>query len=308
MLQVARLAPNLLSDAAPRVEQFLLGELAEDGGAKDRGGASDLYYTAFLLDALVALRASLPVERVSAYLSPFGAGEGLDLVHRACLVRCWSALGIGWPATGFAAEVCREVEHYRAADGGYAPRAQAASGTLYDAFLALGVYQDLGLPLPDGTELGRSFELLRTTDGAYANARDLAWGTTPSTAAAAALLVQLELPVPPEVAPWLLARQHPKGGFRAMPDAPLPDLLSTATALHALTTLGQPIASTDAGGARRELALDFVDSLWSGRSFYGHWADDTLDCEYAFYALLALGHLAVGDLAAGDLAAGDRAR
>ena len=78
----------------------------------------------------------------------------------------------------------------------------------------------------------------------------------------------------------------------ALPDAPIPDLLSTATALHALSTLGLSIQDTDAGGARRELALDFVDSLWSGRSFYGHWEDDVLDCEYAFYALLALGHLA----------------
>lgn len=293
MLQVARLAPILLTDAAPRVEQFLLGELAEDGGGKDRSGKSDLYYTAFLLDGLVALRAELPVERVRTYLTQFGAGEGLDMVHRACLVRAWAALGVGWPSPAFIEEVCRSVEQYRAVDGGYAPRTNADNGTLYDAFLALGVYQDLGLALPDGQALGQSFERLRTKDGAYANATELAWGTTPSTAAAAAILVQLELPVPDEVAPWLLARQHPKGGFRAMPDAPLPDLLSTATSLHALSLLGRPIGSTDAGGARRELALDFVDSLWSGQSFYGHWADDTLDCEYAFYALLALGHLAV---------------
>ena len=55
--------------------------------------------------------------------------------------------------------------------------------------------------------------------------------------------------------------------------------------MHALATLQHSI------GERRELALDYVDSLWSGRGFYGHWADDDLDCEYAFYALLALGHL-----------------
>ena len=40
--------------------------------------------------------------------------------------------------------------------------------------------------------------------------------------------------------------------------------------------------------------LDFVDSLWSNRgAFHGHWADDDLDVEYCFYALLALGHLSV---------------
>jgi len=65
-------------------------------------------------------------------------------------------------------------------------------------------------------------------------------------------------------------------------------LLSTATALHSLAMLGLDI------GAANESALDFLDSLWSGKSFFGHWADDDLDCEYTFYALLALGHLTAG--------------
>ena len=40
--------------------------------------------------------------------------------------------------------------------------------------------------------------------------------------------------------------------------------------------------------------LDFLDSLWTGRAFCGHWADDAEDCEYTYYALLALGHLSMG--------------
>ena len=80
---------------------------------------------------------------------------------------------------------------------------------------------------------------------------------------------------------------HEKGGFRAMPGAPIPDLLSTATALHALAGLELSI------GPAVEPTLDFVDTLWSGRAFYGHWAEDILDCEYTFYGLLALGHLAL---------------
>jgi len=299
MLQVARLAPNLLAEAAPLVTEFLIGELSEDGGAQDRAGKSDLYYTAFLLDALIALRTDLPVERVRSYLEGFGAGADLDLVHQACLVRAWTALDVGWPTADFPGAVLDTFETRRAADGGYAKEPGVSDGTLYDAFLALGVYQDLGVQLPDPVALGESLERLRTDDGAYANALDLPLGTTPSTAAAAAVLAQLELPVPDEVGPWLLAQQHPKGGFLAMPDAPMPDLLSTATALHALAALRMPLggpdqrAQGDEAGVRKELALDFLDSLWSGRSFYGHWADDALDCEYAFYALLALGHLAV---------------
>ena len=72
-----------------------------------------------------------------------------------------------------------------------------------------------------------------------------------------------------------------------MPFAPIPDLLSTATALHALAGLQvsfEPI---------RERCLDFLDSLWTGRSFCGNWDDDELDTEYTYYALLALGHLSL---------------
>ena len=74
-----------------------------------------------------------------------------------------------------------------------------------------------------------------------------------------------------------------------MPQAPIPDLLSTATALHALACLERPLPS-----AARERCLDFLDTLWSAEGgFHGHWADDHLDAEYTFYGLLALGHLSV---------------
>jgi hypothetical protein len=68
----------------------------------------------------------------------------------------------------------------------------------------------------------------------------------------------------------------------------MPDLLSTATALHALSALHAPFDDI------REPCLDFVDSLWTSQgAFYGTWADETPDCEYTFYGLLALGHLSV---------------
>jgi hypothetical protein len=66
----------------------------------------------------------------------------------------------------------------------------------------------------------------------------------------------------------------------------MPDLLSTATALHALAILQVPLAPI------HDSCLDFIDTLWTNRGgFYGSWADDTLDCEYTYYGLLALGHL-----------------
>ena len=85
-----------------------------------------------------------------------------------------------------------------------------------------------------------------------------------------------------------MQRCHPDGGFYATPSAPIPDLLSTATALHALAALKAPIEGV------REGCLDFIDTLWTNRgAFYGNWMDDTADCEYTYYGLLALGHLSL---------------
>ena len=97
----------------------------------------------------------------------------------------------------------------------------------------------------------------------------------------------MQSPVPADAVTWLLARSHPKGGFSATEDAPMPDLLSTATALHALS--GQHVSVEHL----KEQTLDFLDTLWTGKAFCGNWADDEPDCEYTYYALLAMGHLSL---------------
>ena len=129
-------------------------------------------------------------------------------------------------------------------------------------------------------------ESLRSSDGAFAKIPGQTVGSTTVSAAAVTMLRQLGRSAPAEVGPWLLERVHPEGGgFLAAPQAPLPDLLSTATALHALSGMQVDFEAV------REPCLDFLDSLWTGKAFCGHWADDVTDSEYTFYALLALGHL-----------------
>ena len=132
-------------------------------------------------------------------------------------------------------------------------------------------------------------KFLETPDGAWGNIRGMRKGTVPATAAAITVLHQLRLPINEAAGDWLLAQIHSDGGWLAVPGAPIPDLLSTATALHALACLDRPLPD-----AVREKCLDFVDTLWSAEGgFHGHWADDALDAEYTFYGLLALGHLTV---------------
>jgi prenyltransferase beta subunit len=287
MLQVARLAPTQLGESRDLVAAFLRDRHNADGGFQDRTGASDLYYTVFGLDGLIALQQELPVERTATYLDRFGSGDGLDFVHLCCLARGWAAIGRRPDGTR-AAEILQRIEACRSGDGGYATQPSAAYGSAYGAFLAIGAYQDLGREMPDTAAVLRSLDGLRAADGSFGNHPGLPSGVTPATAAAVLVMRQLDRQPPREAGMWLLDRCHARGGFFAASATPVPDLLSTATALHALSAMQVPF------GALAEPCLDFVDSLWTNRGgFFGTWADDAADCEYTYYALLALGHLSL---------------
>jgi prenyltransferase beta subunit len=290
MLQVARLAPKLLGESAELVRDFLRCQQNEDGGFKDRSGKSDLYYTVFGLDGLLALQADVPKARIAAYLKAFGDGEGLDFVHLCCLARAWAAISTSERPDSRPppAEILRRIETFRARDGGYHSMRGCDSGTAYAAFLAVGAYQDLNADWNDSMRLVQSLKFLETNDGAWANERKVKIGSTNATAAAITALRNLNVPVNQSAGNWLLARCHPEGGFLAAPGAPIPDLLSTATALHALAGLQVSFDGV------KETCLDFIDTLWTNEgAFHGQWADDHVDCEYTYYGLLALGHLSL---------------
>lgn len=286
MLQVARLAPTLLGESQELVAGFLQHSLNDDGGFADRSGDSDLYYTVFGLEALLALHQSVP-ERTQTYLEQFGSGESLDFVHLTCLARAWGSLSRSGPPPSIGARIQAQLAEFRSADGGFAVTRAAETGSAYACFLAMGACEDLGAAL-DGDGLLRCLDNVRAADGGYANHAGAVEGSTPATAAAVMVMHHLDVTPDPSVASWLLARCHRDGGFFAAPRAPIPDLLSTATALHALSAVHADTA------ALREPCLDFVDTLWtSAGGFYGSWADQVLDCEYTYYGLLALGHLSL---------------
>jgi prenyltransferase beta subunit len=287
MLRAAEKAPEALGDSTPLVAAFFRSHISPDGAGLDRAGNPDLYYTIFALAGLQALRAELPVEPVQDYLRSFGDGAGLDFVHLGALARCWAAIGCERMAPGLAEALLQRIESFRSADGGYDSDRGSAHGNAYGCFVALGAYQDLHAPQPEPLGMVQCLKRLETADGVWANAPGLALGSTNATAAAVMVLRQLDMPLEYHVADWLHARCHTQGGFLAMPAAPLPDLLSTATSLHALVSMEVVIT-----GALRNRCLDFLDTLWSNRGgFHGHWADEDIDAEYTFYGLLSMGHL-----------------
>jgi prenyltransferase beta subunit len=275
-----------LRESSELVVDFIRSLQLPDGGFSDRVGDSDLYYAVFAGNALLANQAPLPVDSLTAYLDGFADGAELDFVHLCSLVRCRTYIGI----TGDRLKpVLERIEAYRAADGGYHNSGTGEEhGTAYGCFLALGAYQDAGVPIPSPGRVVECLLSLASDDGGFANERNIPVPSTTATAGAVVALRGLGADVPEQTGQWLLARAYNDGGFFAAAQAPMPDLLSTATALHALSAMNVPFAHV------KEPCLSFVDTLWSSKgAFYGHWADDVLDCEYTYYGLLALGNLSL---------------
>ena len=276
-------APLAEAGTADAVAGFLSEHLCDDGGFAGRSGNSDLYYTVFALASLEALGAEMPAA-TEGFLRRFGDGRRLDLVHLASLARCWALLPAG-PADDQARRgMSAALADMRCPGGGFSHVMRAAAPTAYGCFLALGAMQDLQADRPSADEFAPCIERMRSADGGYANVPNMPAGSTSATAAAVVTLQQLGVCLDGDLASWLLL-QCRGGGFFAFPAAPVPDLLSTATALHALAALGASLDDI------REPCLDFIDSLWTGNAFIGHHGDHRPDCEYTFYGLLALGHL-----------------
>ncbi|NRA37859.1 MAG: terpene cyclase/mutase family protein [Planctomycetes bacterium] len=307
MLQTVRLAQQLLGESSDSVRSFISKQYTENGAFADRSSGDDLYYSVFGLECTQALQVNgvseqaINYDLTQKYLQTCLENNELDLVHLTSLCRCMGSVahmqGEGVPET-LVQQLCQRLEMYRSEDGSYNQEPSAAHGSAYAAFVVLDAYQSLQLPIPDRDALITSIQSVRCADGSYGFQPGALQGTTPTTAAA--VLALRECGIEPEAAAhqWLRDRFCGLGGFTAGPLTPVPDLLSTACALYTMSIYG------DHADDLREPCLDFIDSLWSSQgSFYGHWEEEALDCEYTYYGLLALGSLYSNDLAQSELGA-----
>ena len=195
MLKAVASGAELLGDARDLTVDFIRDEMNNDGGFRNRAGESDLYYTVFGIEILLALRADFVFDPVVGYLRTFGDGEGLDLVHLACLGRCWANMPKRFRQTTVADMILGRIESTGCQDSGYSHTGDLVHGSAYGCFLAFGAHQDLQAEMSNVAGIISSLESLRTEDGAYANEYRLAVGSTPATAAAVVLLRHLRGPI-----------------------------------------------------------------------------------------------------------------
>ncbi|MBO5399956.1 MAG: hypothetical protein J6A18_06880 [Alistipes sp.] len=253
---------------------FLLSQRTERGAYVNKQGEEDLYYTVFgwLLESALGLRQD--AEAMERYLAEVDL-ESLDLVHYAAAVRCRllqrgakGRLSLLWQA--LQRTPTRELESFRSVPNNdrEAP---------YTQFIWMSLCEDTRNDYQPA-----ALDAYRTSDGGYANVKGGKEMATNATAAALMVVGQSEGYDAARVSP-LLEAQEPSGGFRATSVAPIPDLLSTATALFVLNCYGvRP----------RYEAADFVEAHWlESGGFAATLLDEKSDVEYLFYGLLALGTL-----------------
>lgn len=298
ILQTAKLAQQQLTDSWESVRSFAQSQYARRDGLSsgafiDRSGDDDLYYSVFGLECTQLLDLSIDFPQTGKYVRSQLADSELDLIHTTSVCRCLGSLAhiqkIQMDGE-IVDTLCQRLEKYRSQDGAYNQIESANSGSAYAAFVVLDAYQSLGRKIPDEQALIDSINSVRCADGSYGFEPGALHGTTPTTVAAILALRECGCELDPAAQQWLRHRYCGLGGFTAGPLTPVPDLLSTACALYALSLYGdhcQDIADS---------CLDFIDTLWSSKgSFYGHWEEETLDCEYTYYGLLALGALYSGE-------------
>ena len=221
-----------------------------DGGVRGRDDRSDLYYTVFGALCLKTLGGRIPILRLWRYLQSFGDGAELDPVHMYSLIRLRTMFPISSTRRN---QLTRRLQDYPAESP-------------YDIFFKVISAEQL-----NKEDRPKALLLLSSSQ------------TSPNLAAA----IVVNQNKNEEAKALLMERFCPEsGGFSVSSTSRNADLLSTATALFALTVLKADMEPI------REKTFEFIESLWrEDGGFCAYAQDGFVDVEYTFYALLGIGCL-----------------
>jgi hypothetical protein len=259
---LAKSAQMLDPEMTFQITSFIIENQTEEGGFADRGGKCDLYYTLFgclIADALSVTSVMIPLKE---YVEITVTKSKLSGVYLYCGAILYAKL-IGKDAT--AEKLRKQIVD----DLGKINSEQ----TEYNRFLGiLALYY-----LEDYLNIKRAI---------IKHKRSFSLSGLPCpVVAAAAVLLGIAGRRQPEVCALLKSYYRESGGFAAINGAPAEDLLSTGVALYALHFLDSDIRLI------KPDCLSFVDDLYDSGGFRATKFDTTVDTEYTFYGLLALGSM-----------------
>ena len=288
MIALLRNALNLLDEQGrEEVLQFLISQQNQDGGFRDRGGRSDLYYSLFgglMFRAWSPKTGDRRPETEGRTSFPEReAVEGAILKLKQFIVRQSNS-----SVPGFI-EKCCLVLLQKELKAGRNPQTRAlislgksfwkerhSINLSYRSFV-LFLTLDAVLPFREILKVGAKRMLKRTTIDQH----------SPCSEVAAKVFLQKMLnQAGLEDQELLKSFACETGGFRAFAHLNHADMLSTAVALFALN-----FADCDLR-LLKPICLDFIGQNFSDGAFLSGDGDPTADVEYTFYGLLALGVLA----------------
>ena len=292
-----------------RHRQFILSQQNEDGGFRGRGlpdadpndessgRHSDLYYTAFAIRALSALRSfhgddarrSVPFLEASRYHH----ATVIDLVSWLyCALMVQSTIGVDLLADAAAdwpVRVATSLETFRAKDGGYAKSTEGALGSTYHSFLVALCYELIGQNLPEPDRLVAFIRDRQRDDGGFVEIAPMKRsGTNPTAAAVGVLTIHgaVGQHLRDDVLAYLKDVRSAEGGFQANSRVPFADTLSTFTGFLTCMDLGSPDLIDRRVLEQFILALEMPNGGFRAATW-----DQAADVEYTFYALGTLGLL-----------------
>lgn len=272
---------RLTPEALRLMRDFTASQCLADSSFMNRRGESDLYYTAFGWLLAYLLGQPLNAQQQADYLAQ-QQPDTFDLIHYAAFRRCQllrrlhtvGALRLAWEQRK--AQPLPAFEQFTAVplDDPWSP---------YTRFLWLSLQEDCRQSLPTAQAELDSLARYQTPEGGYANVAGWPTASTNATTAALSVIGQLTGYHPHTALTYLRNSQQLTGGFAATAVSPVPDLLSTATALFTLKNYAV---------TPRYAANDFVEAHWlANGGFAPTLLEEESDVEYLFYGLLALGSL-----------------
>ncbi|MFA6403235.1 MAG: hypothetical protein WCX31_16675 [Salinivirgaceae bacterium] len=241
---------------------FLIKQQTAEGGFADKGGNCDLYYSLFGCYVAEGLHVPEVMPLLKQYVKNVVQTHDLKgvYIHSAAILHAKLFGAETLPST-FIKRLDTDLYHGE------------KEHTAYSGFLGLMTFYYLG----DYLGLYRIQKKLKSIKSN---------SEMPCSVTAAQLVLRHCFCQPTkDMEKRLYAFYRNDGSFSAINQAPIGDLLSTAVALYALRFVNSDIRMI------KPDCLNYVDSLYSEGGFCGTAIDTSLDVEYTFYGLLALGSL-----------------
>ena len=270
---------KLNKDALFRVKDFVESQRLSDGSFVNKNRKSDIYYTAFGWMLSYVFGMDTDCNKTASYLKKQDIQQ-LDLIHYAAYIRCrmiqhlfeggtlklllnsFSKINIR-PRSSFDNVPHNDIE------------------SPYTQFMWLSLLEDTHNPIQNRDAILVSLQNYHVSGGGYSNMKDGVTAATNASSAALSVIGQLTEYKYTADLNYLLNIQSDTGGFAATEHTPLPDILSTATALFVLNCYNKKPSVSPA---------DFLEAHWlDDGGFASTLLEETSDVEYTFYGLLALG-------------------